>query len=409
MKQTAVFRTTGEICFYFSVLYVFDVFRAWWLPIALFTAACFGLGFVIVQCRGSLARLGLSLLPGLCFLLGPLDWLLLFPALAWLYYILVMTQGNWAMPLDEYRKSYTAMMAISLVFVAGNIANATLYRGHLISVESMVYVFLFFFLGVVSMRRMQMNADMSRAWKLSNALSVALFPLLAVGASVLLFLFLRYTQPAVKYLLIPVGRFLNWLSLKLFPPTYEEAAPVSTLKPEVNALPVGPEFSSHGGGQSFDHESLGASPYLIDKTAGIGAYVLLGLLLLLALYLIVRHARRGRPLVQGAEEGYAYDDTETALAGKRGRKQDEPLVGNARQLRRIYKTYLEYTDSKGLSRRTGDTSQDILDRADKLRQSEDARRLRELYIAARYGDPKAVTREQVREAQSCLERIVGGK
>jgi hypothetical protein len=39
--------------------------------------------------------------------------------------------------------------------------------------------------------------------------------------------------------------------------------------------------------------------------------------------------------------------------------------------------------------------------------NEDAARLRELYIAARYGNPSSVTREQVQEAQACLERIVG--
>ena len=81
MKQTAVFRTAGEICFYFSVLYIFDIFKTWRLPMALFTAACFALGFVIVRCRAKLLRLLLSLLPGLCFLLGPWDWPLLFPAL----------------------------------------------------------------------------------------------------------------------------------------------------------------------------------------------------------------------------------------------------------------------------------------------------------------------------------------
>ena len=51
MKQTSVFRVTGDICFYFAVLNVFSVFRAWRLPMALFTALCFALGFVIVRCR----------------------------------------------------------------------------------------------------------------------------------------------------------------------------------------------------------------------------------------------------------------------------------------------------------------------------------------------------------------------
>jgi hypothetical protein len=51
-----------------------------------------------------------------------------------------------------------------------------------------------------------------------------------------------------------------------------------------------------------------------------------------------------------------------------------------------------------------DTSAQILER--ETVEKEDASRLRELYIAARYGDPSAVTRLQVQEAQACLERIV---
>ena len=51
MKQTAVIRVTGEICFFFSILNVFEYYRTLWLPMALFTAACFGVGFLIVRCK----------------------------------------------------------------------------------------------------------------------------------------------------------------------------------------------------------------------------------------------------------------------------------------------------------------------------------------------------------------------
>ena len=39
MKQTTVIRVTGELCFFFAVLNVFEAFRDWWLPMAVFTAA----------------------------------------------------------------------------------------------------------------------------------------------------------------------------------------------------------------------------------------------------------------------------------------------------------------------------------------------------------------------------------
>lgn len=54
-----------------------------------------------------------------------------------------------------------------------------------------------------------------------------------------------------------------------------------------------------------------------------------------------------------------------------------------------------------------ETSAEILENDREMSESADALRLRELYLAARYGDPSSVTREQVQQAQACLERIIG--
>ena len=409
MKQTFVYRVSGEICFFFSVLNVFDAFRALRLPMALFAVACLALGLVIVRCKSAWLRFGLALLPGLSFLIGPWNLFLIAPGFAWLYYILVMTRGNYAYPLDEYRKTYTLLLTVCPFFLAANIANSTIYRGRLLSLDCLLYAFAFLLLGVMAMRRMQMGADMNRSWQLRNALTVAGFPLAAVGVSVLLFLLLRFSAPALRYLLTPLGHFVLWLLNLLFPGRAEELlAPVPTMKPEKNTLPLGIPDSSHGVRGAFDADSIVTGNLLIEKAASVGAYVMLGILLLIALALVISHARRGSLVTeQGPDWDEGLEESGAVRAGRKARKA--PPLSPARQLRRIYKTYLEYTGSKGLARRAGDTSQDILDRADKLRQSEDARRLRELYIAARYGDPKAVTRDQVQEAQGCLERIVGEK
>lgn len=409
MKQTAVIRVTGEICFFFSILNVFEYYRTLWLPMALFTAACFGVGFLIVRCKKALTRFCLSLLPGLCFLLAPLEPLVLFPVLAWVYYILVMTQGNYALPLDEYRKTYTGLMVICLLFVVANIANSFIYRNHLISAESLIYVFLFLFLGVVAMRRMQMGAEMNRTWELANAISVAGFPVLVVAGVVLLFLLLRFSAPAVALLLTPIGKFMIWLFNKLFPSQgVVPETPKEVLKPEVNILPYEPDMDVGGASDPLDADTWATSTLLIEKAASIGAYVVLGILMLLAVYLVLKHVRRNQPLKEGAE--LYYDETEEDLPEKKRRRgKNQPVLGNARQLRRIYQTYLEFVNQRGLSIRKTDTSAEILERAKKIQDSPQAERLRELYIAARYGDPKAITRQQVEEAQACLEEIVETK
>ena len=380
MRQTSVFRVTGEICFYFSVLNVFSAFYAWRLPMALFAAACLLLGLVIVRCQNAAARLVLSLLPGLCFLAGPPDPLLLFPAVAWLYFLLVMTRGWYAMPLEEYRRSYTLMLVICLFFLAANIASATIYRGRLISADSLIYAFAFLLLGVTAMRRMQMGTELSRQWKIRNALSVIGFPVLAAALSVGLFLLLRFTHWGLQAILTPLGRILNWLFHKLFPTgnaPIEEMSLPEALSLYKSNMPL--EWNGEGG---------------------------VGLLLAATLYLVLTRARRNRPLAEGGPDGEEPEDI-PAGGGLRRRRRAAPVLGNARQLRRIYRSYLEYRHGQGMPVGKADTSADILAREQETGENADAKRLRELYLAARYGEPGAVTREQVQEAQACLERIVG--
>ncbi len=406
MKQTSVFRVTGDICFYFAVLNVFSVFRAWRLPMALFTALCFALGFVIVRCRQGAARFALSVLPALSFLLSPLQPLLLFPAIAWVYYMLVMVRGNYVMPLYEYRKSFSVLLAICLFFLAANIANATIYWGQVISAESLAYAFAFLLLGVTAMRRMQMGVEMPLNWRLRNAASVVGLPVLAVGVSLLLFLLLRFSQGALRAILEPVGRFFLWLFHKLFPDGHspvEEMSLREFMKPETNALPLDLEYDA-GNGAAAISEETGFTRMRLEHFAGIGAWVVLGILLALALYFVFHYVRRNQP---ENEDELEVDETEPAAAQKRKRgKKAAPLAGNARQLRRVYKTYLEFRRAKGLRVGPADTSEEILHRETEMGIAGDAQRLRELYIAARYGDPAAVTRSQVLEAQACLERMV---
>ena len=123
---------------------------------------------------------------------------------------------------------------------------------------------------------------------------------------------------------------------------------------------------------------------------------------------MVQHVKRNQVLKEGDE--VFYEETEAAPAQRMGRrKRNAPVLGSARQLRRIYQTYLEYVNTQGMSIGKADTSKDVLERSKQTRDLPEAVRLRELYIAARYGDPDAVTRDQVDEAQRCLETILKGK
>lgn len=409
MKLTFVFRIAAEICFYFSVLHAATLANAFTLPMALFAAACLLLGLVIVRINNPVIRGLLALLPGLCFLLAPFTWLLILPVFAWIYYVIVMVLGNYAIPLEEYRKAFIFMLSVSLFFVAANIANSTLIRNQVISAESLVYALVFLILGIFVMRRLRMGAQMDMRWQLRNVLSVVGIPLLAIGAALAVFLLLRFSTYALGAILAPIGRFFIWLFHQLFPTgnsPIDEMTLEEAMKPFSIVQPVSLEESG-----SVSEEMRGleiSNPYelLIERAATIGGWILLGILLVIVLLLIWHHARKNEAK---ADEELMYEEYESAPAkGRKRRKNRLPLLaGNARQLRRIYKTYLEYRRDKGVAVYPSDTSADVLKRDLQLGESADAVRLRELYLAARYGNPSEVTRGQVQEAQACLERIVG--
>ena len=408
MKQTSVLRITADICFWFAVLSVFTALRAWRLPMALFAAACLLLGLVIVRCSNPALRLLLAVLPVLCFLTGPFSPLMVFPLLAWVYFAVVMVRGHYAMPLYEYRRIFTFLLLISLFFIVANIANSTIYRGQLISVDSLVYVAVFLVLGIIAMRRMQMGAEMGLNWQARNLLTVVGFPVLAVGISMVLFLILRFSQQALVLVLAPVGKFFLWLFGLLFPAGQEQAQQVIT-QDAVEFTPVGRPEELDLIGRAADYSSTGSAEstaMLIERAAGIGAWVVLGILLLIALFLIWRYTKHNKP---EEEDELLYEETEAVPGkGRHRRKNKIPLLaGNARELRRIYKTYLEYKKSEGMRVQPSDTSAEILEHDRESGDSANAEKLRELYIAARYGNPSAITREQVLEAQACLEQIVG--
>ena len=409
MKLTFVFRIAAEICFYFSVLHAATLANAFTLPMALFAAACLLLGLVIVRISNPVIRGVLALLPGLCFLIAPFTWLLILPVFAWIYYVIVMVLGNYAIPLEEYRKAFIFMLSVSLFFVAANIANSTLMRNQVISAESLVYALVFLILGIFVMRRLRMGAQMDMRWQLRNVLSVVGIPLLAIGAALAVFLLLRFSTYALGAVLAPIGRFFIWLFHQLFPTgnsPIDEMTLEEAMKPFSIVQPVSLEESG-----SVSEEMRGleiSNPYelLIERAATIGGWILLGILLVIVLLLIWHHARKNEAK---ADEELMYEEYESAPAkGRKRRKNRLPLLaGNARQLRRIYKTYLEYRRDKGVAVYPSDTSADVLKRDLQLGESADAVRLRELYLAARYGNPSEVTRGQVQEAQACLERIVG--
>ena len=408
MKHTFVLRITAGICFYFSVQNIFEALHVWRLPMALFTAFSLLLGMIIVRFRNQAIRGILSIVPALCFLVGPFSLMIILPLLACFWYFCMMVRGNYAMPLEDYRRVCILTLLVNLVFLAANIADSTIYSNHAVSIDSLVYTAVFLFLGVFAMRRMQMGAEMSMNWQLRNLLSMIGIPLLSVGAALIIFLVLRYSHQALTVILTPIGRFFIWLFSRLFPSGNLPIEEMS-LEEYVWSKRI-PQVVEMEFGANTEIETLtpsNADTMIVERAAAIGGWILLGILLILVLVLIWRRTKRDYAV---KDPELFYDETDPSAAdGRHSRRRKRvPLTAiNARQLRRIYKTYLEYRKDKGTNIHASDTSAEILERDREMNESEDAVKLRQLYLAARYGNPSAVTNAQVQEAQACLERIIG--
>ena len=407
MKKVAAYRIFADLCFYFSILSIFPALRPWQLPMALFAAACLLVSLIAVHCPYRLLRLLLSLLPGLCFLKAPLAFPLVFPALGWFYVILVLTIGSFRLWPDEYRRSYRVMLVVCLCALAANVAQYTVMHGTVISWPGMIYALLFLCFGVFAMRGMQMNANMGLRWELANLGAVVGVPVLAIGSSLLLYLLLGAIRPVVNFLFRPIGNFVIWLFQLLFPGSDTLTAPAATPAPTPPPAPVFVEEPAGYGNSTMDDlgDRLWKNSPLIERAATIGGYVVLGLLLLLAVLLIIRHARRSFRDEDGGD--LDFEEAEETVPARRKRRgaAAAPVRGNASQIRRIYRQYMELMQQNGVRIQKDSTSLDILDEAEQVNLSPAAKTLRELYLKARYAEASAVTDGDVQEAQRCLQEI----
>ena len=111
--------------------------------------------------------------------------------------------------------------------------------------------------------------------------------------------------------------------------------------------------------------------------------------------------------------------TAVIMIRKRRKKTDEPQavrtpeeqaqLDKVEKIRAVYRQYIAFVRKEGADLSRGSTSEDILESSKELKEeadlSEDESRLREIYIRARYGNPDAVTDEDVARACRLLDDI----
>ena len=408
MKRTAAYRITSDICFYYAILSIFPPLLPLLRPMALFTAASLAVSLAALYVPWAPLRFVLSLLPGLAFLPVRPGFALVFPALGWLYLILMLTTGRFNVWLEDYRQSCRIMLAICLFSMVSNLLLNLIKPGFTLILPGMCYAMAFFCLNVFNLRRLQMNAEMNLRWNLINGAAVAGVPLLAAGSSLLLWLVLLALKPAAVSLLPAVKSAVAWLINTILP--INPDAPLPTPTPKPTLTPEEEAITEPGWVTPTPEIDLDwkMDPAMFEKARRIGIFALLVLLVIVLMILILYRVRRSR--AKAEQEEFFYEETQEGGVFRKRKKTTGNAAesSNARQIRNPNRKHLQAMRKHGAHIRKDATSRELLDDPAQIILSPAAQRLRELYLAARYDDGDAVTFKDVQEADLCLRQILAG-
>ena len=123
-------------------------------------------------------------------------------------------------------------------------------------------------------------------------------------------------------------------------------------------------------------------------------------------YLIYGIIQAIRSAGNGGNVQYDYSAQEKISFGKNRKKERRKhSVTNNDKIRDIYREYLSYIKLKGIKIVGQTTSEEILVASRQLADSEEAAKLRAIYIRARYNDEKQLSNEDVNLARELWHTI----
>lgn len=420
-RQFAPLRVCAEMCLYYYVLAVLtlsvaynvstekgvvgvvtNIVAPWLVQLSILVGACFVLGFVIVRIDNPALRFLLSLLPGLSFLMSPLEPTVLIHAAAWVYYVIVMTVGNFEVYLDVYRRRSRLLLVIALILtcclIIYHFGNEAWYGNTLFGGE--IYGLLFLVLTVFSLRGMRLSSGAPAKMRLVDAAHVVALPVVLLTAVFLL----QGAVPALTGLMSWITRFLIWLFHLLFP---EKEMPHINV-PDENFN--GPEIEDSVELPDVEVETpdvnpiSGADPHM-HVSGDAWLWIIIVILAAVLVYFAIRQIRGRRKNDEKPKLVREHIERVPRERITRRRSGEAALTANVKQIRKVYRSYLDHIRSFGMKIFPSDASEDVLKNTSAYLEMPENAALRQLYIAARYGDPKTVTSEQAAEAKRCLTVI----
>ena len=383
---------TSILCFIFTAICTMPWFNSSTLIFVLFTALCAIESVFLVRVKSRLLRFVQALVPPLVTFLTSLNWVGNNPVAAVLlgvvciFYVVYMTVGRFTAEYWRYRRTFVLMVSVTGFLSALNIIlylvveETTKARINLPGIIG--FTIACAISGMIALSELRKGNPDTR-WRAMNAGRLVLMFAASAAALALLYLILSFV-------------------FSLITPTLGPKAPkLKTERIRLESVNAAPTYSAAPGGQMVEDESMKE-----DKPVELPE----------------KEEEQEFPWVLVcivATVVAAGTVTAVIMIRKRRKKTDEPQavrtpeeqaqLDKVEKIRAVYRQYIAFVRKEGADLSMGSTSEDILESSKELKEeadlSEDESRLREIYIRARYGNPDAVTDEDVARACRLLDDI----
>lgn len=383
---------TSILCFIFTAICTMPWFNSSTLIFVLFTALCAIESVFLVRVKSRLLRFVQALVPPLVTFLTSLDWVGNNPVAAVLlgvvciFYVVYMTVGRFTAEYWRFRRTFVLMVSVTGFLSALNIIlylvveETTKARINLPGIIG--FTIACAISGMIALSELRKGNPDTR-WRAMNAGRLVLMFAASAAALALLYLILSFV-------------------FSLITPTLGPKAPkLKTERIRLESVNAAPTYSAAPGGQMVEDESMKEDKPVELPEKGEEQEFPWVLVCIVATVVA------------------AGTVTAVIMIRKRRKKTDEPQavrtpeeqaqLDKVEKIRAVYRQYIAFVRKEGADLSRGSTSEDILESSKELKEeadlSEDESRLREIYIRARYGNPDAVTDEDVARACRLLDDI----
>lgn len=393
MKYAVSPRVTAEICLVLLVFCLFAPVGPYFWVLAAFAVAVLLCGIAAAHFDRASIRL-LCCLPAALLIpvTGRIDAIIV-TAVCWLFAAIRFASGRFTVEYWVYRREFAVL---SFADIAASIAIAA----GVSSPGVIGFAAFSILLGIFSLRVIRAGNAENAGWHAYSALELALPLGAAAGISALVWLFLK----AILYVLQCINGLIG--DPEKTPP------PASTYVPEDQSFHFIPSKIPYGSDQQYADELVDTIPSVKEQQEDLvhslppqfWVILILAVIAVAALFtvIIIRKRKAKKKAADNANDG-------ASGINRRGRRARRKEISPKERIRTAYRSYLFFLQQQGQSIRSSDTSQDVLF-ADSARDvSRDEFELRDLYIAARYGDGSHIDPSDASRAEELLGIIRGEK